>query len=422
MRRATVFEEHASVLPHWFGRGLRGATLVCLDAHLDLQFVDEARIARLRACGSAEAMAALQSPHPLSPERGCFGIEDFLYPAARLGIARRLVWVAPPHALQRGLGVALGLLQQMESVTLEQLESFRHVPGGWVEGELLGLPLAIGTLETLRGIPLQAPVALDIDTDWFVTVPDDRVWADPAEVVASLKQWLGADLELTIARSVGTGFLPLRDRALADRLAALWAEQPEPGTAVPKAEDAAADLVRRLGEFRARGKPLQASVLLSVAREVASLRAAPGDEALAWVALGLLQAGAGRLDSAIACDAETLRRGPGHPELALEIARLLHAAGRPQVAQAWLERAAADDETRVAAWYLMSQAAAGAGRLEEAWQLARRAQQAAPAWPQLAQWVLLLAGAREDAEAVQRQQVAVEDMQRRLQAVRQRWP
>ena len=45
MSGATIFEEHSEVLAHWFGSGVRGATLIYLDAHLDLQFVDPARIA-----------------------------------------------------------------------------------------------------------------------------------------------------------------------------------------------------------------------------------------------------------------------------------------------------------------------------------------------------------------------------------------
>jgi len=140
MTRAVIFEEHSSALSRWFGTGLSHATVVTPDAHLDLQFVDESRISRLRACGSAREMSSLESPHPLSPDcSGSFGIKDFLYPASRLGLVRRVVWVAPPHVLQAGVSAALGSLQQMETVTLEELESFHRVAGGWIEGRLLGL-------------------------------------------------------------------------------------------------------------------------------------------------------------------------------------------------------------------------------------------------------------------------------------------
>src|SRR6478752_3527043 len=166
MAQATLFEEHASVLPHWAGRALRGATLVCLDAHLDLQFIDPARIARLRACRNPEEIALLEATHPLASRRdACYGIEDFLYPAAQLGLVRRLVWVAPPHVLAQ-MDAALQALRQMEGVTPEDLASFRRVPGGWIEGRLLGLEMAAGTLEQLAGLEIEGPISIDIDTDY----------------------------------------------------------------------------------------------------------------------------------------------------------------------------------------------------------------------------------------------------------------
>src|SRR5215213_1527328 len=114
MGRATLFEEHASVLPHWVANGLRDATLVCLDAHLDFHYIAPDRIARLQACSTPAEIRRLESPHPLSPCRDyCYGIEDFLYAAAQLGIVRRLVWVAPPHVLV-DLGATLRALRQME--------------------------------------------------------------------------------------------------------------------------------------------------------------------------------------------------------------------------------------------------------------------------------------------------------------------
>jgi hypothetical protein len=411
MARATLFEEHASVLPHWFGLGLQGATLVSLDAHLDLQFVDGTRIARLRACSDAAGMAALQSPHPLSPERGCFGIEDFLYPAAQLGIIRRLVWVAPPHVLQAGIEAALAMLQQMEGVTLDQLESFHRAPQGWIEGRLLGLDVVIGELEQLAQLELAGPVAVDIDADYFVVVPDDRVWADPAQVVACLKRWLGGDVDVTIARSVGTGFLPLEHGALADRLAALWEGRTD---AAPAAQlSGADDLIRRLGEFRARCKRLDRAMGLSLQREVTALRDTPERESTAWTALGLLHTGFGRLQDAMACHTQALRRGPGHPDLALEIAKLQLAAGRLDDAAALLRCAAADDETRVAAWFELSRCAAAAGALNDAWRWACTAQAAAPAWPQLLRWLVLLAQQRKDGKAP-RAEAALHELEARL--------
>ncbi len=438
MTRAIIFEEHSSVLPYWFGSGVTGATLVTLDAHLDLQFVDEARILRLRACATALEMSRLESPHPLSPERsGSFGIEDFLFPAARLGLVRRLVWVAPPQVLQAGVAAALRGLQQMETVTLEELESFRRVAGGWIEGRLLGLDLTICDLTQLPRIAIGGPLLVDIDVDFFVRVPEDVVWIQPARVVAALRELAGAQAELTIARSVGSGFLPLRHRFLADHLAALWERRvdsvahwqglldadllayrgrPQDALAGLHALDArdppcAAtryaialldpdpqarslhlidalerdpayrdDLVRRICGLRARWKRLDLATVQGLQTEVAALQGDSARQAIAWIALGRLYTELGRLDDAQHCDSRSLQCSSGHPELALEIAKLWLARGRHAAAADFLDRAAADDETRVVAGLYRAESAHAQGAHGDAVRHAQATVRAAPAW------------------------------------------
>jgi hypothetical protein len=445
MARVILLEEHASVLPHWVARQQRDATLVCLDAHLDLQFIAPQRIGRLRACASAQEFAALESAHPLSPLRdACYGTEDFLYAAAQLGVLSRLVWVAPPHVLG-GIEASLRALRQTEGVTPEDLASFRRMPGGWIEGQLLGVPLAVGEWQHLVAMRLQAPVLLDIDTSYFVEVPEKRVWAHPRTVLAALRQWLGDDFELTVARSVGTGGVPLRHRFLADLLATLWEGRKEDArhwqqlldleqTRLPEAArlarlralvaqrprcaascyalalacdapqertdllaQAAAldghygdDVLRRAGSVRARRQDIAFDDVLRLHREIVAMPATQDRQGSAWVALGLLYAAYGCLHEAVDCDEQSLRHGTGHPELALQIAGLLVAAGDPESAVPWLERAAIEDETRVAAWHQLSLCAEQRGAAAEALAWARRAHQAAPAWREVQQRVASL--------------------------------
>ena len=411
---AIVFEEHSTVLAHWRNRGVRGATLVCLDPHLDLQFIDAARIERLARCGDGDAMRALESPHPLHPFRdACFGIEDFLYAASRLGIVRRLVWVAPPQVLAFGFATALAGLQQMEGVTIEQLESFRATRGGWLEGELLGLPMVIGTLPQLRAMKLEAPLLVDIDADYFVEVPQDRLWCSPVETCEALRDWLRGSHELTIARSAGTGFMPPALAGIAERIAACWEgreEEPEPAPV----ED---DLLATLGAVRARAQPLSLAQLMQLQRRLDPWPAPPEKLAAAWVALGLLHARFGRLADAVMCHARSADGGEGHPELALDIGRL--AAHEQQAAQArpWLDRASRDDETRVQAWLLLADAALQSGDADTAAGHAQSARRAAPAWtapwPRLAA-AAALRGDREEERAARSAGLALE---RRLAAV-----
>lgn len=446
MPHAVLFEEHASVLPHWIEQGVRGATLVCLDAHLDLQFIAPEKIARLRTCRSAAEVAQLESAHPLSPRRdSCYGIEDFLYAAAQLGVVRRLVWVAPPHVLG-SLDDALAALRQMEGVTPAQIASFRRQPGVWIEGELLGVPVVAMEWQQLAAFHCDGPVVLDIDADYFTRLPQERVWARPRVIATALRDCFPGVEELTIARSVGTGFLPLRHRFLADHLAAWWEGRMEqerhwqhlleietshapdaekamalrallavrPGCAatchalalvLPDAAERAVllaraaaldahyggDVLRHLGALRARQGGLDLATVLRVHAQVARWDDGTERAGPAWVALGLLYALFGRLPDAIACDLHSLRHGPGHPDLALQIGRLHMAAGAHEAAEPWLERAAADDETRAAAWLHLSVCASRRGALEQAWTWAHAAHEAAPAWPETGQWLESLA-------------------------------
>lgn len=444
--RAILFEEHASVLPHWVASGLRDATVVCFDAHLDLQFIGDERIARLRACRSGEEVAALESRHPLSPLRDtCYGIEDFLFAAARMQVLRRIVWVAPPHVLDAARA-GWSALQQMEGVTPAELASFRRVAGGWIEGRVLGVELAVLPWQMLRTCRLEGPVAIDIDADYLVEVPGDRPWIAPAAVVQALGESVPDARELTIARSVGSGFMPLRWRHLADHIAALWegceedarfwdrlsraqlsgGEREErarslrellderPGcaaaahalaleTADPAQRDAlleraaaldahyAPDLLRHVSGFRARGRPVDLSGLVRLQKELAGWQGPPERVAAAWVALGLLYADFGRVREAVACDAASRLHGRdrGHPDLALRIGRLELEAGHDDAAQGWLESAAEDDETRVGAWLQLSARAWRVGDHAGAVAWARRAMEAAPAWPDPAPWLRL---------------------------------
>lgn len=399
MSGATIFEEHSQVLAHWFGSGVRNATLICLDAHLDLQFIDPARIARLAACTSAAQVKRLESRHCLSPDRSaCYGIEDFLYPAAQLGLLRRVVWVAPPHVLGGGMASALRALLQMEGVTIDELETFHIGAGGALEGRLLGVALTICVLEQLPALELAGPLRVDIDVDYFVVVPGDVLWAEPAAVAAALKSVAGPQADLTISRSVSSGFMPLKFDYIADELAALWE-----GRSTVVGRQLGDDLVRRLCEFRARRIGLDLAKVLELQREVGAAKLDPGRQAIAWIALGRLLTAFGRVEDAMACDGQ----GEGHPELALDIAKLLIARGQHGAAAPYLERAAADDETRAGAWLLQAECLQAKGDREGASQAARKAHAAAPAWP-LALQRLAQYATPDEARALHAQHVALD--------------
>ncbi|NMG07821.1 UPF0489 family protein [Brasilonema sp. UFV-L1] len=224
--KTIIFEEHSSVLPEWMRWGIKGKTLIYLDAHIDLQLVSQERIAALKNCQTADELAKFEKPHHMLPDRGySYSIEDFLYPAYCLGIISRLIWVNPPQkseqTREQKTQEILGKLQSMEGVSLEDLSSLKLI-GNILEGKLLGLDVVICDYRDLPQLQLPEDSLIDIDIDYFIELPADEPWIDPQEVFASLQKLPLTSDFVTITRSVSSGYMPLRYRFFADYLAALW--------------------------------------------------------------------------------------------------------------------------------------------------------------------------------------------------------
>jgi hypothetical protein len=110
-------------------------------------------------------------------------------------------------------------LQQMDGVYPDDIAGFRRSSGGSIQGRLLGLDLSICRCEDLPSLDLPANSLGDIDVDYFVTVPGDALWTDPAAVAGALKELARDPSIITISRSLTSGFTPPRYQTLAEDLA-----------------------------------------------------------------------------------------------------------------------------------------------------------------------------------------------------------
>jgi tetratricopeptide (TPR) repeat protein len=440
--KAHIFEEHSSVLAFWWEMRAQARTVVCLDAHLDLQHIGAERIARLEGCGSVEQVRALGKPHFLLPDgRFSYSLEDFLYPASRLGLIDRLIWVAPPHARTDYSTHTIGQLKQMNGVRPEDLYGFKKTDGGWIEGRILGLDLVVCDYRHLDHLALPGDSLVDIDIDYFITVPGDKAWVNPREVFEALHRLHLASGFVTLSRSVDSGFTPLRFRFIADYLAALWEDRHDeqmhcarlfeyearlraggrqaaasdlrreleryPGCAATwyllgLAEADAAEAARCWGragelsgvyqqnvlrsvcELRNRRLPVDMSSALVLERRLASESGPDTKErGLAWAALGLIYCCFGELPRAVDCYRRASAVVGEHPELAMEIGKLLAGSGRLDAAEGYLRVALQDDKSRTGAHFFISQIQRAKGRLDAARKHLVCASEAAPAWDEL---------------------------------------
>ena len=436
--QSLVFDEHSSVLPEWWRRRVRERTLVYLDAHLDLQHVNCERLAGLQQCATWEAVKRLEKPHHLCSDGDfSFGIEDFLYSAHRLDLIDRLVWVVPRHVPIFYSQVVFDQLQQMDGVSFEELTSFKRVGTGWVEGRLLGLDLTICHHHQLESLRLPNDSLIDIDTDFFVTVPGDEPWIDPRNVVSVLKR-LALNTEwITISRSVSSGFMPLRYHFFADYVAAVWEGRDEESDhydrlfslerqlrarecdavaaacrqeletyprcaatyylcSLSESEPNRADDCRRqAGELCASFHPnvlraaseipnrrlqVDPATVAQLETQLSDSRLDQQQRALADVALGLVYCQCGQVQRAVELYESGTQHLGYHPELALEIGKLLLGESPPSRAVPFLEAALQDDKTRTAAHVYLGQFHGRQGSVKLAIEHLETAVDMAPAW------------------------------------------
>jgi tetratricopeptide (TPR) repeat protein len=439
--RVSLFEEHSSVLPEWWRRQVRGRTVVYLDAHLDLQYVNQERLETLEQCTTVDAFTGLEKPHHLFPDRDySYGIEDFLYPAHRLGLIDHVIWVAPPHVETGYSQAAFDQLQQLPGVQFDELASFKRVGGGWIEGQLLGLNITICNYLQLEKLPLPANSLIDIDTDFFVAVPGDIAWVNPRSVFEVLNRLPLQPEFVTLSRSVNSGFMPLRYRFFADHLVALWKNRHEDAAhyerlfhwdqqlhqgenevvvsacqrelldypecaasfyllslaerdsnqakqhqrqAAILSSSYSPNLLRSICEFQSRQLAGRFSTILALEKQLSTVvQMDPRERALAQVALGLIYCACGEIDRAVTHYEQSVQHLGYHPELALEISKRL-LKSQPEQAIPLLEVALQDDKTRAAANVLLAQVYGKRGSLGQALQYLEKARAMAPAWGQL---------------------------------------
>lgn len=244
-----LYENHSSALIAWRRQGVHDRILVHVDAHPDLDWLPDETVARI-AASQPDELADLEL-HPYAMDGDTlsrFGTSNYVYPAARLGIVREMVWVVPDGTLEDPRAIArLGaeiLVGGLQMVSEEDVRTFR-VEGKRFRGNLLGLPVTICALDDLPEI--REPVLLDIDLDYFTTRSalvqqvDEIPWTLPGTVLESLaRQDLRSDV-VTLSLSTMGGYLSPACRWLGPALQEALRSPRHPDAGVERLEGARAE-------------------------------------------------------------------------------------------------------------------------------------------------------------------------------------
>lgn len=298
-------ENHSESLIAWRRAGVKDRVLIHFDGHSDFDWLPDATIARIAAADPDELPSLELHPYTLDGStHEKFGIWNWIYPAARLGIVRRFIWVVPDGTL--GSPAAAGrlvhdlILDKIQSISLAEAKTLR-LENGAVRGTVLGIPWTICELSALEN-PGE-PVLLDVDLDYFTTASAEtqevtaRPWTTPSKVVAALRaKGIRADVA-TVSLSTQGGYLPPACRWIAPEMVAELSRSPDVGA--PRFEQR-----EKADALAAEGKTDRAVDLL---RELVAKR--PGDGPT-WYALSKLLARSGHATEAAAARAKAVAADP----------------------------------------------------------------------------------------------------------------
>jgi tetratricopeptide (TPR) repeat protein len=189
----SAVEAHSEALVLWLERGIRGATLVHVDAHDDLRKILPEKVAAIEAHAGRGDLHALRRADSFG-EDGLYHEGSFVTAALRLGIIRNVVWVTPDwdnESAQAGL---------------------RRV-----ENRGLKVPLEVCTLETMPDFP--DPVLLGIDLDFLPEFARERGLPEleaARRLVLTFGKRAPRRLHVVMSYSTGDGYTPILLRWLGD--------------------------------------------------------------------------------------------------------------------------------------------------------------------------------------------------------------
>jgi tetratricopeptide (TPR) repeat protein len=307
--------------------------LVHLDGHPDLDWLPDETVARIAAAPPDELAELELHPYAMDGttyER--FGIWNFIYPAARMGIVREMVWVVPDGTLPDPGSVfqlaQTAILDKMQMITTEEAAGMIR-EGRTLRGTLLGLPVLICELADLPEI--QEPVLLDLDIDYFTTRSaltqwvTERPWTTPDAVIDVLRRkGIRTDIATVSLSTIG-GYVPSGSRwlgkAVRDRL-----RDPQRSYAQARNDRIEAEEAERSGD-------LERAALLH-RRRVES----DPEDAIAWLSLSRVHRQLGRGGEAADAMRQAVKLDPVLEHVDLIEADRLHINGQNRAALELYER------------------------------------------------------------------------------------
>ncbi len=224
LKDIAVFEDHSDALLRWMKKGIRGAVLINIDTHDDIRWIPDEKIQKLYNLYQKKAWTEIDRADSLGDD-SLYGIGNFIYAAARLGIVRELYWVIPfAHFSTNNPLQRVKNFLKIYGFPEQSIRSFAYIDG-CVRGNFYGIPVSVCGIEHLPEI--REPVLLSFDIDYF----EPMAFEYGVDRATSLRILMGAIFQrayrvkdTVVAFSVNGGYLRDYHRWMGEAVIAMLKE------------------------------------------------------------------------------------------------------------------------------------------------------------------------------------------------------
>jgi tetratricopeptide (TPR) repeat protein len=214
-----IVEDHSEVLVRWMKAGYKDMVLVNVDHHDDLRLIPENKINRLISLYKDKKWDEILRERDRGV-RSLYILGDFIYAAYRLGIVKKLHWVATSGFLhyediEQGAVALLKAFGYSDDI----ISTFKK-SGDAVTGTIFGLEVTISSMEGLQQI--REPVLLTIDTDYFPNKMEKAQSGELAVLNDFFMQLKNKNMHVqnvSIAYSMHGDYAPVTARHIGDEIA-----------------------------------------------------------------------------------------------------------------------------------------------------------------------------------------------------------
>lgn len=163
-----VAEDHSQLLAKWSAAGIRDAVLVNLDTHDDFHHIPDDSMRSLKDIYQKKDWRRFaDADSRVVNSSGLYGIGNWIYAGARLGMFKEVYWVIP-NRYGTGDDAIRFLPAFLESIEFspEDIKTFTF-RDNLFRGTIFGIPVTICGIEALPLI--HSPILLSVDVDFFPT-------------------------------------------------------------------------------------------------------------------------------------------------------------------------------------------------------------------------------------------------------------